>query len=197
MANPQAVQGTWVLGWTLDAHTVSSEFLGYDANGHAQFNTVRSELGELMYQLKYRGRLDAADALAAAMAEFLKNKPVLLSRVGLVATVPPSNTGRAVQPVFEVAKRLADRLGKVASDGLIRKVKETPALKDVFDAEQRRELLHGAFEADASRVRGAGVLLIDDLYRSGSTANAVAHSLISAGAARVYFLAATRTRSGA
>jgi predicted amidophosphoribosyltransferase len=44
-------------------------------------------------------------------------------------------------------------------------------------------------------LKGKGVLLVDDLYRSGATANAVTLALLSGGAARVYFLAATRTRS--
>ena len=54
--DPVQVQGAWRLGWALDVHTTSSEFLGYDQNGHAQFNTTRSPLGELLYQLKYRGQ---------------------------------------------------------------------------------------------------------------------------------------------
>lgn len=75
------------------------------------------------------------------------------------------------------------------------KNRETPGLKDIHDPEARRELLDGAFEADRAEVNGKGILLIDDLYRSGATANAVTIALIAAGASRVYFLAATRTRS--
>ena len=77
----------------------------------------------------------------------------------------------------------------------MQKTKKTPGLKDVHDPEERRELLDGAFEVDATQVKGKGILLIDDLYRSGTTANAVTVALFAAGAARVYFLAATRTRS--
>jgi predicted amidophosphoribosyltransferase len=76
-------------------------------------------------------------------------------------------------------------------------LRETPGLKNVHDAEQRRELLEGAFEAERTLVQGKGILLVDDLYRSGATANAVTIALLAAGAARVYFLAATRTRSNA
>ena len=75
------------------------------------------------------------------------------------------------------------------------KTRETPGLKGVKDPEERRELLDGAVTVDQAKVKGQGVLLVDDLYRSGATANAVSVALLSAGAARVYFLAATRTRS--
>jgi predicted amidophosphoribosyltransferase len=86
-------------------------------------------------------------------------------------------------------------LHKPYSENAIRKTKETPTLKNITDLEHRREVLDGAFEADKKQVSGKGVLLVDDLYRSGSTANAVTLAIIAAGASRVYFLAATRTRS--
>jgi len=108
--------------------------------------------------------------------------------------MPPS-TLRNVQPVAEVAKVLGKKLNKAVVVGAIRKTRETPGLKSIQDADERRELLDGAFEAAAADVRGKGVLLLDDLYRSGATANAVTLALIAAGVARVYFLAATRTRS--
>ena len=101
----------------------------------------------------------------------------------------------ATQPVAEIATHLAKGLKRTLAVNAVTKIKDTPSLKSVHDADSRRELLEGAFRVDVSAVVGKGVLLIDDLYRSGATANSVALSLISAGASRVYFLAATRTRS--
>ena len=178
---------------SLDVHTTSSEFLGYDQNGHAQFDTTRSPLGELLYQLKYRGK-PTASQVASVMADFFDGKPNALSRIDLIVPMPAS-TARAVQPVAEVAKALAKKLNKQFVADALKKTRETPGLKGIQDAEERRELLDGAFEAARTLVMGKGVLLVDDLYRSGATANAVTLALIAAGASRVYFLAATRTRS--
>lgn len=191
--NPARIAGAWRLGWSLDDHTRSSEFLGYDQNGHAQFETNRSPLGELLYQLKYRGQRTVPQ-IAAVLAEFFDDKPNVLGRIDMIVPMPPS-TPRAVQPVFQLAKALGTRLKKPVFADAVKKIRQTPRLKDIFDAEERRELLDGAFEADQSKLRGKGLLLLDDLYRSGATANAVTLSLLGAGAARVYFLAATRTRS--
>lgn len=196
MTNPAEIQGAWRLGWTLDVHTTSSEFLGYDQNGHAQFHTTRSPLGELLYQLKYRGQAQAAAQVAVVMVDFFSNKTDTLARIDVIVPMPPS-TVRTVQPVVEIAKELGRMLHKPIVADAIRKTRETPGLKDVQDPEKRRELLDGAFEIERAKVNGKGVLLVDDLYRSGATANAVAVALIGAGAARVYFLAATRTRSNA
>lgn len=192
--NPAAVQGAWSLGWTLDVHTTSSEFLGYDESGHPQFATTRSPLGELLFQLKYRSQTQAAVQIAAVMADFFDNKPNALVNIDLIVPIPPS-TSRSTQPVFEIAKELGKRLKKQVSLDALKKTRETPGLKNIHDQEQRRELLDQAFKADATRLSGKGILLIDDLYRSGATANAVTLALMGAGASRVYFLAATRTRS--
>jgi competence protein ComFC len=191
--NPADVQGAWRRGWTLDLHTTSSEFLGYDQNGHPQFDTKRSPLGELLYQLKYQGQKTAAQ-VAAVMADFLIDKPNTISRIDMIVPTP-SSTIRAVQPVIEIAKELGKKLDKLVVTDAIRKIRETPGLKGIQDPEERRDLLDGAFEGNRATVNGKGVLLVDDLCRSGATANAVTLALIVAGASRVYFLSATRTRS--
>lgn len=196
MTNPLQVEGAWRLGWTLDVHTTSSVFLGYDEHDHAQFDTTRSSLGELIYQLKNKSKYAAADEIAATMADFLSKKPKALSRINLVVPVPAS-TSRTKQPVIIIASKLAETICKPFSENAILKTKKTPALKSITDLEERREALDDAFEGDRSQLDGKGILLVDDLYRSGSTANAVTLALIAAGASRVYFLAGTRTRINA
>ena len=195
ITNPSEVQGAWRRGWTLDVHTTSSVFLGYDQYGHAQYDTTRSPIGELVYQLKYRGQQTAAE-VAAVMADFFDNKLNALARIDIIIPMPASSV-RSIQPVAQIAKELGRKLNKPVVADTIRKIRKTPGLKNIHDPEMRRELLDDAFEVNPARVNGKGVLLIDDLYRSGATANAVTVALTSAGASRVYFLAATRTRSNA
>jgi len=90
--HPRKIRGKWVEGYALDLHTTSSAFLGYDGYGHPQFETVRSELGELLYKLKYRADSLAVDSIAETAAEFLTEKWRV--NVGRIVPVPPSNTGR-------------------------------------------------------------------------------------------------------
>lgn len=192
--NPRHIEGAWRHGWTLDVHTTSSVFLGHDENGQAEFDTTRSELGELVYQLKYHNHSESATQIAQIMATFLREKPLALSRMDVIIAVPAS-TQRRVQPVNLIASKLASLLRKPYSANAVRKTKKTPTLKNITDLEERRELLDSAFEGDKAQIKGKGVLIVDDLYRSGSTANAVTLAIIASGALRVYFLAATRTRS--
>ena len=71
ITNPADIQGAWSRGWTLDVHTIASVFLGYDEHGHAQYDTTRSPLGELIYQLKYRGQQTAAQVAADSLKRFM------------------------------------------------------------------------------------------------------------------------------
>lgn len=52
--NPIKLEGNWKEGFAIDYHVVKSEYLGEDCYGRAQFETTRTEIGELIYKLKYR-----------------------------------------------------------------------------------------------------------------------------------------------
>ena len=51
--HPVPIDGPWIEGFVLDRHVISSVPIGY-LGEHMQFDTTRSALGELVYQLKYR-----------------------------------------------------------------------------------------------------------------------------------------------
>ena len=51
--HPVPIDGPWIEGFVLDRHVISSVPIGY-LGEHTQFDTTRSALGELVYQLKYR-----------------------------------------------------------------------------------------------------------------------------------------------
>ncbi len=192
--HPKKIRGKWAEGYALDLHTASSTFLGYDGYGHPQFETVRSELGELLYKLKYRADPSAVDSIAETAAEFLKEKWNI--DVDLIVPVPPSDTSRKRQPVLEVATAISGRTGiELCLDGVV-KVKQTPQLKNVFDFKERVAALEGAFTVEKAKIQGKRVLLFDDLFRSGATMNTITECLTRDGGAEVvYALTLTRTRS--
>jgi predicted amidophosphoribosyltransferase len=62
-----------------------------------------------------------------------------------------------------------------------------------MDADDRSQSVKHAFEVVRPRlIDGVSVLLIDDVYTTGSTICAAAHSLIEAGARRVNVLTTAR-----
>jgi len=52
-----------------------------------------------------------------------------------------------VQPVSLLANAIGKNVGIPVVNG-VRKVKETPQLKNIFDLDERTKLLEGAFEID-------------------------------------------------
>jgi len=191
--NPMRVPGSWRLGYVLDYHTLRSDFLGYDAYGHPMFDTKRSEIGDLLYKLKYRGNQSVLNTIADTAAEFLRSwNP----RIDAIVPVPPTRTNRIYQPVTEVAKALSARLSVPIRSGYVIKTKATPELKSVYDYNTRLRLLEDAFEIQDQSLEAKSVLLFDDLYRSGATLTAITDILYSkAKVADVYVFALTRTRS--
>jgi len=191
--NPRKIKGNWQEGYALDLHTTGSTFLGHDAFGNPQFDTSRTPLGDLLYQLKYRFDPAAVELIVATVVEELQQwKP----KVDIIIPVPASNTARKQQPVIALAKAISERTGIDLRDGSVAKVKQTQQLKNVFDYKQRISALENAFAIEKKETSGKRILLFDDLYRSGATLNAIAEKLTKEGEAKaVFVLTLTRTRS--
>ncbi len=189
---PMQIPGRWRAGYVLDYHTLSSTYLGDDEYGHAIFDTKRSEVGELLYRLKYRSDRSAINELVEVAARFVREwNP----GVTILVTVPPSRM-RVEQPVRLIAEGLGASIGIPVDMNGVKRVKETPELKNVYAYDERLRLLYGAHKVEASVVKGHKILLFDDLYRSGATMNAITSVLYDEGAVEdVFALALTRTRS--
>ena len=164
---------------------------GHLQYGHPIFDTVYTELGELLLRVKYRSDWSAVDEIVEAAADFMRSwNP----GEDLIVPVPPSRK-RPKQPVLVLADALGQRLGIETILNCVARVKETPELKNVYDFGTRVQSLQGAHTVNKAAVEGRKVLLFDDLYRSGATMNAVAASLYDEGAASdVFGLTITRTR---
>lgn len=190
--HPIKLSGNWNEGFALDVHTVSSTLVGYDQYGHEVFDSQRSPIGELLYRLKYRRDRTVINEIIEAAASFVANEWKI--KIEAVVPVPPSKSNRSVQPVIEVAKGISARL-QIPYSEVIVKVKATPELKNVFDYQQRQELLREAFGIKNLELKGKDILLFDDLFRSGATLSAITRILYDSGINRVNVLALTKTRS--
>lgn len=164
--NLKKIVGTWEEGWVLDKHTLRSEFKGYNSFGHAEFNTVRTEVGEATFLLKNRSSWDQAQPIAEALAE---NIFPLFSNVGFIVPMPAS-TLRPRQPVAEVTKALAVLVNKPVFDNILRKNSGKP-MKDMTTKAEKLEAIGDGFSVTDTIV-GDGpwnVLVVDDLFHTGAS----------------------------
>ena len=185
------LEGNWKKGIAFDLHTTSSVYLGVDAFGHDQFDTTRSEMGQLVYRLKYQGDKAALQRILELL-DTVKG----LETFDYLIPIPPTKKNRAVQPVEEITKALGQRRGvKVLSDLLVNY--GDAELKGISDPVEREERLKDALKFGAKHdIKSKKLLLIDDLYRSGSTLRVATELLYREGGAGVVsVLTMTKTRS--
>jgi len=188
--NPRKIDGPWADGRVLDLHSTGSEFLGYDEYGHEQFDTRRTEVGELLYRLKYRSDASALEEIGAVAEKFIRSWGVAFD---VIVPAPPTRS-RRVQPLHQIADELAKRFRVPVIKAVSKKAAGAAELKNLREYHEREAVLEGALMVDARTINGKRVLLLDDLIRSGATLSAVARALNEAGAATVLAFALTRTR---
>ena len=186
-----SLEGNWNSGRAYDIHTATSAHIGLDEFGHDRFETTRSEMGELVYQLKYK-RDKTAVAKIVALLDAIKG----IEKFDFIIPIPPTKTGRPYQPVEMIAVALGDRRGvKVLKEALINDGNKE--LKEIADPVARDEMLQNALKLSGNdNVAGKKVLLVDDLYRSGSTLRITTDLLYREGKAKsISVLTMTKTRS--
>jgi competence protein ComFC len=114
-----------------------------------------------------------------------------IPKVDVVTFVPSSKKrlrDRGYNQVQEIGKFLAENLG-VECVKLVEKNQETVRQASLHSQEERAENLRGAFEIGArvnrKKLKGARVLLVDDVVTTGSTLGEVGLVLKQAGVSKV------------
>jgi ComF family protein len=142
-----------------------------------------------IYRFKYMGRQEYAAFYGAATARLLGKK---LKKLGVEAIVPvPMYRDKLRKRGYNQAERYAGAVSKELGipmyTDLIERVKNTVPMKEL-DASRRRNNLKKAFNIVKNDVKFKCVLIIDDIYTTGSTIDEIAREFRMAGVSDVYFL---------
>lgn len=178
--NLKKIEGNWEDGYALDKHLVRSIFLGHNEYGHPQFNNIRTEVGESVFQLKYRSDFSQAPLLAKTIHAELIPK---LGSIHFIVPAPASND-REKQPVHEVASELA-KIMKVPCfpDFLVKAKTDTPlvSLKNLKDKKEKVDALKNRFskKLNITGDNSYNCLIIDDLYDTGATMESICNLVSS------------------
>lgn len=173
-------------------HAVSSSLVGKYDSGHPKFQTTRTPMGEALYQLKYKGVYDQANAIMS-LIEGDEDLCAFIKDMDAIIPVPPSNRSRVWQPTLLIAEMLSAHfcipcLSQVLMTANQEQVKN-------IDDHERAAVVRNAAIVNGDRLQGCGKCLIfDDVYASGSTLITYAQLLIEHGCSEVYALALTKTK---
>ncbi len=149
------------------------------------YSFVRSSL----YRFKYAGRAEYARFYARQMDAYLGARKREWKPQALVP-VPLHKKKRRIRGYNQaalVAGELSKLWGIPVMDDLIIRVKNTRPMKEI-DGTKRQNNLKKAFKLGKNDVKLNTIIIIDDIYTTGSTVDAVARVCREAGITTIYVL---------
>lgn len=157
--------------------------------GRALFE-YRGAARQMMYRFKYANRREYAAFLADTACERWGE---WMRACGVEAVVPvpmyrAKKRRRGYNQAELFARAVAERMGLACLPQAVARVRDTQPQKKL-NVEERKKNLQNAFQMTEFIVQYKKVLLVDDIYTTGSTAEAVAGQFRRAGA-EVYVLTA-------
>ena len=155
---------------------------------HRSCGQYFGSLKDVIILFKYRGFRVLGKALAKFVLRTLGTEEALwwgLDSIVPVPLFPEKERERGFNQAMVVAKELANRKNVALIQGQLIKVKNTPP-QTSLEAADRLKNLKGAFEVNCGQgIEGKTVLLVDDVYTTGSTIQECSLALMKAGALEV------------
>ena len=144
---------------------------------------------ESIYRFKYSNRSEYAEYYARDM---VKNLAEEIRRMNADALVPvPLHSKRKAGRGYNQAEMLAKELSKLTGipcyNKLVKRVRNTIPQKEL-NVQERQNNLKKAFLIQSDVVKLNKTIVVDDIYTTGSTVDAVARELRQHGVGNVYYL---------
>jgi ComF family protein len=158
-------------------------------------------LRELIHLLKYNGVRPAANVLGRMLAEAMEDLQPHFAETEILLAPVPLHARKLRQRGFNQSEMIARSALKLNSAGgrfhlranLLERCRETRS-QIGLSRHQRRENIRGAFKVtNPDEVNGRAVLVVDDVFTTGTTVSECARILRRAGASKVYVATVART----
>lgn len=149
----------------------------------------QGDIKQTMYRFKYSNRREYADFFA----EYVLQKYgtwIRQKQIEVLVPVPmyrKKQLARGYNQAESFAKALSRLTGIPVNTEVIKRIVDTTPQKELDDI-ARKKNLKSAFLSCESIVQYNQILVVDDIYTTGSTAEAVAEELMKTNIANIYFL---------
>jgi ComF family protein len=166
----------------------------------AAYGSYEGGLRDLIHLLKYQHIRPAANVLGRMLAEVIGHLEPGFADTKILIVPVPLSPAKLKQRGFnqaELTARIAIKLlstrDRYVVGDLLSRIRETQS-QTGLTRHQRRENLRGAFRAKyPEKLSGSEVLLVDDVFTTGTTVSECARVLRRAGATRVWVATVART----
>lgn len=149
-------------------------------------SSYKGNIRKAILKYKFSSQVYMAKPLAHFTEMGLKKLGVIADVVISVPPDPKRRTKRGFDSTGEIAKEIASNLKVPYKSNIVRKIKSTPPQSSLTHA-QRLKNLKGAFALTANtKINGLSVLLIDDVFTTGTTTSEIAKLLKKKGAKYVF-----------
>ncbi|MDD4099538.1 MAG: ComF family protein [Candidatus Cloacimonetes bacterium] len=169
------------------------EEIGYTFEFARSALSFQEPVATLVHDLKYKALSARADYFADVMAKSAADYRAF-DEYNYVVPIPLHRVRereRGYNQSKIIARKLARKMGKIYLD-CISRTRNTGSQTNLARAERLTNLV-GAFRVKVpAKVKGKKLILVDDVFTTGSTLNEASRALYAAGAARVAGYTATR-----
>lgn len=156
--------------------------------GKAVFR-YQAGIKQSLYRFKYGNRRVYAQFYADEAVRLYEDW-ILRKKIEVIVPIPmylKKKRKRGYNQAEVFARALGSKLGIPVDAGMVRRIRTTVPQKELNDKERIRNLKN-AFQLVPNIVEYSQILLVDDIYTTGSTMNAVAEVLLSGGAQNIYYI---------
>lgn len=146
-------------------------------------------VSDAVYRMKYHNKRNYAEIFGSELAKEFEQQ-LISWEIQILLPIPLHRSRRRKRGYNQaelLAAQLSEKLGIPMRKDVLFRIKKTRPLKQM-DGEERRKNLQGAFAVSRDWKPCQNVLLIDDIYTTGSTMERAAAILKKAGVENVYFL---------
>ncbi|MDD6057335.1 MAG: ComF family protein [Clostridiales bacterium] len=156
--------------------------------GKAVF-VYEGRIRQSLYRFKYGNKREYATfyarEAAALYGDWIKRRQI--EAIVPIPMYPPKKRRRGYNQAECFARSLGRELGIPVEERLVSRTRNTVPQKELKEKERKRNLKN-AFQFMPNIVKYKRVLLVDDIYTTGSTMDAVSEVLLSAGIDEAYYI---------
>jgi ComF family protein len=176
-----------------EGHCAACHDFNYDFDLARAVYSYDEPLTSMIHNLKYREHTKSTGFLAKGIAGYISEQPQYQNSDFITAV--PLHPVRKRERGYNQSELIARKVSKLTGIKYIEAVKRSryTASQTMLHKEQRLHNLNGAFRINRKAdLRGKSIILLDDVFTTGSTINEISKTLHAAGAAKVLGLTACR-----